>query len=85
MLKSDRLYLAKFSVDPEMENEFDDIDFYCEDYIEESSKNRVLDSPIGNQEFESFFENQDEDDYHRCRDHRKAPEKINGSGHAGYG
>ena len=35
MLKSDRIYLAKFALDPEMEEEFDDIDLYLDDEIED--------------------------------------------------
>jgi hypothetical protein len=51
MLKSDRIYLAKFALDPEMEEEFDDIDLYLDDEIEDLAENR---------EFDFLFDNQDD-------------------------
>ena len=50
MLKSDRIYLAKFALDPEIEEEFDDIDLYLDDEIEELAENRELDFPFENQD-----------------------------------
>ncbi|MEE4264891.1 MAG: hypothetical protein V2I56_19560 [Desulfobacteraceae bacterium] len=46
MLKSDRIYLAKFALDPEMEDEFDDIDLYLDDEIEDLAENRELEFPF---------------------------------------
>ena len=50
MLKSDRIYLAKFALDPEIEEEFDDIDLYLDDEIEELAENKELDFPFENQD-----------------------------------
>ena len=51
MLKSDRLYLSKFAVDPEIENQFEDFTFSDVDEIED---------PTEDIEFYFSFENQDE-------------------------
>jgi len=51
MLKSDRLYLSKFAVDPEMENQFEDYAFSDFDEIEDLTEDI---------EFYFSFENQDE-------------------------
>ena len=50
MLKSDRIYLAKFALDPEIEEEFDDIDLYLDDEIEELAENKELDFPFENRD-----------------------------------
>ena len=60
MLKSDKLYLAQFALDPEMESQFDDMNFLFDDENEETAKDRALDSLFGNQDFDSLFENYDE-------------------------
>lgn len=50
MLKSDRIYLAKFALDPETEDPFDDIDLYLDDEIEELAPNRELYFDFENQD-----------------------------------
>ena len=50
MLKSDRFYLSKFSVDQEIENQFDDFTFSDVDEIEDLTEDM---------EFDFLFENQD--------------------------
>ena len=51
MLKSDRFYLSKFAVDPEIENQFEDCTFSDVDEIEDLTEDI---------EFYFPFENQDE-------------------------
>ena len=51
MLKSDRFYLSKFALDPEMENQFEDFAFSDVDEIEDLAEDI---------EFDFRFENQDE-------------------------
>ena len=60
MLKSDRIYLAKFALDPEMEEEFDDIDLYLDDEIEEPAENRELDFLFENQDDMEVRSNEDQ-------------------------
>jgi len=60
MLKSDRIYLAKFALDPEMEEEFDDIDLYLDDEIEDLAENRELDFLFDNQDDMQIRSNEDQ-------------------------
>jgi hypothetical protein len=59
MLKSDRLFLAKFALDPEMENQFDDMDFYFDDEIEEAQQDSELDYLV-DREVEHVFTREDD-------------------------
>ena len=58
MLKSDRRYLARFSLDPEME--FDDIELYFDDENEKLTEDWAPDSIFERQADDSFFDYQDE-------------------------
>jgi hypothetical protein len=58
MLKSDRLYFARFALDPEME--FDDIDLYLDDEGDEIPDDRALSPLFEDEADESFFEDQDD-------------------------
>lgn len=49
MLKSDRLYLARFAVDPELENQLDDIEFYMDAEFEEPTEDMAFDFLADNQ------------------------------------
>ena len=49
MLNSDRHYLDKFAVDPEMENQFDFIDLYFDAEIEVPTEDMALDFLFNNQ------------------------------------
>jgi len=60
MLKSDRIYLAKFALDPEMEDEFDDIDLYLDDEIEDLAENRELEFPFESQDDMEIRSNEDQ-------------------------
>ena len=60
MRKSDRIYLAKFALDPEMEEEFDDIDLDLDDEVEELAENRELDFPFENQDDMEVRSNEDQ-------------------------
>ena len=60
MLKSDRIYLAKFALDPEMEDEFDDIDLYLDDEIEDLAENRELEFPFEGQDDSEIRSNEDQ-------------------------
>jgi hypothetical protein len=60
MLKSDRIYLAKFALDPEMEDQFDDIDLYFDDEIEELAENGELDSLFEHQDDMEVKSNEDQ-------------------------
>lgn len=57
MLKSDRRYLARFALDPEME--FDDLDLYIGDEGDENTEDRALGPLFENEADDSFFEDQD--------------------------
>jgi len=46
MLKSDREYLAKFALDPETENELDEIDLFFDDEMETTHEDGEFDSLI---------------------------------------
>ena len=59
MLKSDRLFLAKFALDPEMENQFDDMDFYFDDEIEKAQQDSELDYLV-DREVEHVFTREDD-------------------------
>lgn len=54
MLKSDRLYLARFALDPEME--LDDLELYFDDENEEIPGDMAIDSPFEFQADESFLD-----------------------------
>jgi hypothetical protein len=58
MLKSDRLFLARFAMDPEIE--FNDIDLYFDDENEEIARDRAMDSFCESHEDDFFFEDQNE-------------------------
>jgi hypothetical protein len=58
MLKSDRLYFARFALDPEIE--FDDIDLYLDDEGDEIPEDRALGPLLEDEADESFFEGQDD-------------------------
>ena len=60
MLKSDRIYLAKFALDPEMEDQFDNIDLYFDDEIEELAENEELDSLFEHQDDMEVRSNEDQ-------------------------
>ena len=50
MLKSDRFYFSNFTVDPEMENQFEDFTFSDIDEIEDLGEDIEFDFPFENQE-----------------------------------
>ena len=58
MLKSDRLYLARFALDPEME--FDDIELSFDDENEKLAEDRALDALLEREADDTFFDYQDE-------------------------
>ena len=60
MLKSDRIYLAKFALDPEKEDQFDEIDLYFDDEIEELPENEELDSLFEHQDDMEVRSNEDQ-------------------------
>lgn len=58
MLKSDRIYFARYALDPEME--LDDLDLYFDNENEELAEAMTEDWIFENQSDDSFFEDQDE-------------------------
>ena len=50
MLKSDRFYLSRFAVDPEIENQFEDFTFSDVDAIEDLMEDIAFDFPFENQD-----------------------------------
>lgn len=60
MLKSDRIYLAKFALDPETEDPFDDIDLYLGDEIEELAENNELDFHFEDQDDMEVWSNENQ-------------------------
>ena len=60
MLKSDRIYLAKFALDPEKEDQFDEIDLYFDDEIEDLPENEELDSLFEHQDDMEVRSNEDQ-------------------------
>ena len=50
MLKSDRFYFSNFTVDPEMENQFENFTFSDIDEIEDLGEDIEFDFPFENQE-----------------------------------